>query len=87
MRERGGEDRGQRRMRCRTMIDSFLAGSICHTVIGRKMEQRSSSGGGGSEGGGRGSRGGGSKPGGGRRGSRGTVSQINSVGLLTPGPR
>lgn len=32
-------------MRCRTMIDSFLAGSICHAVIGRKMEQRSSSGG------------------------------------------
>lgn len=39
--EEGTEGRG--RMRCRTMIDRFLAGSICHAVIGRKMEQRSNS--------------------------------------------
>ena len=36
--ERRGGNRGQRRMRCRTMIDRFLAGSICHAVIGREME-------------------------------------------------
>lgn len=40
----------------------------------------------GSEGGGQGSRGGSGKPGG-RRGYRGTVSEINSTGLLTPGPQ
>lgn len=37
-RERRGGNRGQKRMRCLTMIDRFLAGSICHAVIGRKME-------------------------------------------------
>lgn len=37
-RARRGGNWGQGRMRCRTMIDRFLAGSICHTVIGRKME-------------------------------------------------
>lgn len=39
-RERGW-NRGQSGMRCGTMIDGFLAGSICHAVIGRKMEYRS----------------------------------------------
>lgn len=62
-------------MRCRTMIDSFLPGSICHAFIGRKMEQRSSSEGQ------RGSRGGSVKPGGSN--ASGTVSKINSTDLFT----
>lgn len=31
-------NRGQGRMRRGTMMDRFLASSICHAVIGRKME-------------------------------------------------
>lgn len=32
-RERRGGNRGQRRMRCGTMIDRFLAGSICQMLL------------------------------------------------------
>lgn len=46
VREGGKRDHARRRMRrrCRTMTDSFLAGTICHTDIGRKIGERSSGG-------------------------------------------
>lgn len=32
--------RRRKRRRCRTMTDSFLAGTICHDAIGRKIGER-----------------------------------------------